>query len=87
MDITNVKINQVFDKDRNPLAIASITFDNCFVVRNIRIINNGQKVFAAMPSYKTKNGVYVDYAHPIDSEFRQLIDEKVLEEYRKTVGE
>lgn len=89
MEITEVKINLMPGQD--PLkAFASITFDNCFVVHDLRIIKTQGKIFVAMPSKKIKSGnklgdSYKDIAHPIKKEMRSLIEKAVLSEYERAV--
>lgn len=89
MKITDVKINLMPDKD--PLkAFASITFDDCFVVHDLRIIKTTTKTFVAMPSKKIKDGnrmedIHKDIAHPINPEMRILIEKTVLEKYEEVV--
>ena len=88
MEITEVKINLMPDQD--PLkAFASIIFDDCFVVHDLRVIKTKGKTFVAMPSKKIRDGnridSYKDIAHPIRSEMRSLIEKVVLEKYDKIV--
>ena len=64
-------------------AIASITFDDAFVVREIRVIEGQNGLFVAMPSRKTPTGEFKDIAHPINADARQLIQNAILEEYEK----
>jgi stage V sporulation protein G len=81
MNITEVK---VFSVNEDKLkAYASITFDNCFVVRNLKVINGNNGLFVAMPSVKRKDGTYQDIAHPLNNEMRKVIETKVLEEYNR----
>ncbi len=89
MEITEVKINLMPGQD--PLkAFASIIFDNCFVVHDLRVIKTSDKTFVAMPSKKIKSGnrvgeSYKDIAHPIKPEMRKLIEKAVLDQYKQTV--
>ncbi len=64
-------------------AIASITFDNEFVVHDIRVIDGNSGMFVAMPSKRTPDGEFRDIAHPITSSTRQKIQDAVLREYYK----
>ena len=81
MNITNVKVRKVNNADGKMRGIASITFDEAFVVRDIRIIEGQNGLFVAMPSRKTPDGEFRDIAHPITTEARQLIQEAILKEY------
>jgi stage V sporulation protein G len=83
MEVTEVKIFPV-QEDRLR-AYATIIFDHCFVVRDLKVISGNNGLFVAMPSKKRKDGTYRDTAHPLNNETRQMIESKVLEEYNKEV--
>ncbi len=117
MEITETRISLVERPNSRLRAYASITFDNSFVVRDIRIIEGKKGLFVAMPSKKMqrpcarcgfKNPIthkfcgscgvslnptnqqrlspsqqHRDLAHPIKTDFREYIQNKVLEEYEK----
>ncbi len=83
MDITDIRIRQV-SADGKLKAYVTVTFDDCFVVHNVKIIEGKNGAFIAMPSRKTKTGEYKDVAHPINSDFRGSLQEKILDEYNKT---
>jgi stage V sporulation protein G len=79
MKITDVK---VFPVDEEKLkAYATITFDNCFIVRDLKVISGNKGYFIAMPSKKRKDGTFRDVAHPLNSETRKMIEDAVLEVY------
>ena len=80
MDITDIRIRKVTDEDKLK-AYVTVTFDDCFVVHNIKIINGRDGFFVAMPSRKTAAGEYKDVAHPITPQFRAEIQKKILTEY------
>jgi len=85
MEITEVR---VFPVDEEKLkAFVSIIIDDCFVVSDIKVINGISGLFISMPSKKRKNGTFRDIAHPLNSETRRRIEEKVLASYREAVGE
>ena len=80
MQITDIKIRKFFDE--GPMkAIASVTFDDCLAVHDVKIINARDKFFIVMPSRKNPDGTYRDIVHPINSEFRTTLEEAVIEEY------
>ncbi len=80
MKITDIKIRKFFDE--GPMkAIASVTFDDCLAVHDVKIINARDKFFIVMPSRKNPDGTYRDIVHPINSEFRATLEEAVIEEY------
>jgi stage V sporulation protein G len=81
MEITDVKIYPVTEKKVK--AYASIIFDECFIVRDLKIIDGESKLFVAMPSKKMKDGSYRDTVHPLNSMTRQRIESKVLEAYER----
>ena len=64
-------------------AVASVTFDNEFVVHDIKVIEGQSGLFIAMPSRKTPDGEYRDIAHPINSETRERLQNLVLERYNE----
>jgi len=80
MEITDVRIKKV-DSPGKLRAYVSVTFDGCFVVHNLKIISGQSGVFIAMPSRRTKTGEYKDIAHPINPEFRRLVQTRVLREF------
>ena len=81
MEVTDVRLRRVNTEGRMR-AIASITLDQEFVVRDIRVIDGNNGLFVAMPSKRTPDGEFRDIAHPINSGTRNKIQEAVLEAYR-----
>lgn len=81
MEITEVKIFPV-NEDKLK-AYVTIIFDNCFVVRDLKIINGNTGLFVAMPSKKRKDGTFRDIAHPLNSEMRSLLEQKILKVYEE----
>ena len=63
---------------------ASVVLDDCFAIKDIRIIQGDDKLFIAMPSRKLANGEYSDVAHPINSETRKMFEDAIIEEYNNT---
>lgn len=80
MDITDVRLRKV-EGENNIKAIASITFDEVFVVHGLRVIQGESSLFVVMPSKKTPSGEFKDIAHPLNQEMRDEISKKVLEAY------
>jgi len=80
MQVTELRIRKV-EAEGKLRAYVTVTFDNCFVVHNVKIIEGRTGLFIAMPSRKTANGEYKDVAHPISPEFRAELQEKILAEY------
>lgn len=81
MNITEVKIFLV-NEDRLK-AYVSITIDNCFVIRDLKIIQGHSGLFVAMPSKKRKDGQFRDIAHPLNQETRNTIEDKIFEAFEK----
>ncbi len=80
MQITDIRIRKVSSEGKLK-AYVTVTFDNCFVVHNVKVIEGKTGVFIAMPSRKTKTGDYKDVAHPINSDFRSELQKRILEAY------
>ena len=68
-------------------AVVSVTFDDAFVVHDIKVIEGEKGVFIAMPSKKALDGEYRDIAHPINSETRERIQKIILEKYEEALAE
>lgn len=86
MEITDVRIRKVAEEGKMK-AIVSITFDEEFVVHDIKIIEGQNGLFIAMPSRKMSEGDFRDIAHPILSETRNKIKDAIFAEYEKTLQE
>lgn len=86
MEITDIRIRQVFD-DGKMKARVSITFDNQFVVHEIKVIEGENGTFIAMPSKKLSGGEFKDIAHPINRETRAMLQEAILEAYEEKLIE
>ena len=80
MKITDVRVRKV-NKDGKMKAVVSVTFDNEFVVHDIKVMEREDSLFIAMPSRKTADGEFRDIAHPINAETREKIQTAVLEKY------
>ena len=92
MQITDIRIRKIA-KEGKMKAVVSVTFDNAFVVHDIKVIDGEKGI--AMPSRKASDGEYRDIAHPINSDTRDIIQKSILQEYEaimasgeeETVGE
>ena len=82
MRITDVRVRKI-DKEGKMKAIVSVTFDDEFVVHDIKVIDGDKGLFVAMPSKKASDGGYRDIAHPINSSTRDSIQKTILEAYQK----
>ena len=83
MQITSVKVRKIEKEDSRMKGIASVVIDDCFAVKDIRIIQGEDKLFIAMPSRKYPDGEYRDVAHPINAETRKMFEDAIFEEYNK----
>lgn len=80
MEITDIRIKKVASEGKMK-AVASVTFDNAFAVHDVKVIEGPEKLFVAMPSRRTPDGEYRDIAHPINSDMRNMLENKVLAAY------
>ncbi len=81
MKITEVRIFPKTNKENKLRAFANITFDDCFVVRGLKVIEGSKGLFVVMPSRKIKADEHRDVAHPVTAEFRDYIEKEVLKAY------
>lgn len=82
MEITDVRVRKIAAEGKMK-AIVSVTFDNEFVVHDIKVIEGQNGLFIAMPSRKTPDGEFKDIAHPINTQTREKIQKFILDEYEK----
>lgn len=86
MEITDIRIRKV-ERDGKMRGMASITFDDAFVVHDIKIIEGEKGLFIAMPSRKAHDGEFRDIAHPINSFTRERIQKAVLSAFEEASEE
>lgn len=82
MKITDVRV-KVVNSESRLRGVATITFDDSFVVHDIRIIEGENGLFVAMPSKKTPNGTFRDIAHPIHGDMRKMIEDAIVSAYQE----
>ncbi len=80
MEITDVRIRKI-DSEGKMKAVVSVTFDNEFVIHDIKVIESQNGLFIAMPSRKAPDGEFRDIAHPINAETRSKIQNAILDKY------
>ena len=80
MEITDVRVYPV--RDEKVRAFISIVFDRCFMVNDIKVIQGKDGLFVSMPSRKRKSGEFKDVAHPLNSETRKWVEERILGVYQ-----
>ncbi|NLS44855.1 MAG: septation regulator SpoVG [Firmicutes bacterium] len=82
MNITEVRVRPV-RSDGKTRGIASITFSDSFVVKELKIVEGPSGLFVSMPSRRLGAGGYRDIAHPITAEARSEIQSVVIREFEK----
>ena len=88
MEITDIRVKKILTEssaESKMKAVVSVTFDDAFVVHDIKIIEGQEKLFTAMPSRKTQDGEFKDIAHPINREMRVKLEEAILAEYQNVL--
>ena len=85
MQITDVKVRKLFEG--GPMkAIVSVTFDAQLAVHDIKVINARDKFFIVMPSRKNPDDTYRDIVHPINAQFRGVLEEAVIQAYNEALA-
>ena len=85
MQITDIKVRKLFNE--GPMkAIISVTFDGQLAVHDIKVINAREKLFIVMPSRKNLDDTYRDIAHPINAQFRGMLEAAVIEAYENALA-
>lgn len=84
MEITDIRVRKVTQEGKMK-AIVSVTFDDAFVVHDIKVIEGHEKLFAAMPSRKSTDGTYRDIVHPITMQMREQLQNAVLAKYEEYI--
>jgi len=80
MKITEVRITRL-ESDGKIRAMASVTFDECFVVTGLKVLEGSNGLFVSMPSRKLPDGTYKDICFPVTRDTREAIQEAVLARY------
>ena len=80
MEITDIRIRKVEGNDKLR-AYVTVAFDDEFTVHNINVIESQNGLFIAMPSKTSSDGTYKDIAHPINTGFREKLQNAILERY------
>ncbi len=86
MQITDIRVRKL-TKEGKMKAVVSVTFDDVFVVHDIKVIDGDKGLFIAMPSRRAGDGEYRDIAHPINSEMRDKLQSEILAKYEEAVKE
>ncbi len=84
MEITEVKI--YLANEGKLKGYATMVIDGCFIIRDMKIIKSDNKgLFVSMPSRRKKDGSFKDIVHPLNAETRKIIEERIIEEYKKAI--
>lgn len=86
MELTEIRVKKL-NTDNRLKGIASVTLDNSFVVRGIKIVESQRGLFVAMPSEKDSKGVFRDIVHPVNIEFRERLQNAILEKFEEIEDE
>lgn len=81
MEISDIKIRKTMHEGRLR-AVVSITIDNAIAIHDIKLIQGDERMFVAMPSRREDSGIFRDIIHPISSNVREEIEEKILDAYQ-----
>lgn len=84
MEISDIKIRKTMHEGRLR-AVVSITIDNAIAIHDIKLVQGDERMFVAMPSRREDNGVFRDIIHPISSNIREEIEEKILNAYQNYI--
>ncbi len=84
MEITEVRVNP--SRGGKVKAFVSIVIDDAFVVNDLRVLEGREgQFFVTMPARKSRNGQMRDIAHPLNTDTRMAIEERILEEFHAAV--
>ena len=84
MEITEVRVT--IRNEEKLKAFANVTFDDSFVIRGLKVISGAKGFFVSMPSRRRPDGSHQDIAHPINTEMRREVEQRVLEAYQDKAG-
>ncbi len=86
VQVTDIRVKKVAGEGKMK-AVVSVTFDNAFVVHDIKVIEGQEKLFTAMPSRRTPENEFKDIAHPINSEMREMLETAIISKYNEALLE
>ena len=85
--VTDVRMKVLDESEERKIkAISSVTFNDSFVIHDVKVLDSEKGLYVVMPSKKSPDGTFKDIAHPLNTETRQMIQEKVLAEYEKATS-
>ena len=80
MKISNITMKKI-NNESYVKAMVTVTFDNCIVARDIKIISSSTNMFVVMPAIKMKDGTYKDLCHPTNKEYKEYLDNAIMNLY------
>lgn len=80
MEISDIKIRKTMHEGRLR-AVVSITIDNAIAIHDIKLVQGDDRLFVAMPSRREDSGIFRDIIHPISSNVRDELEEKIVKAY------
>ena len=86
MQITDIKVRKLFDGDSTMKAVVSVTFDGQLAVHDIKVIYAKERYFIVMPSKKNPDGTFRDVVHPINAQFRAMLEDAVIAAYEEALA-
>ncbi len=81
MTVTDIKVRKIFSDESPMKAIVSVTFDDQLAVHDVKVIYAREKYFIVMPSRKNPDNTYRDIVHPINAEFRSILETAIINAY------
>lgn len=87
MQITDIKVRKLFNDESTMKAVVSVTFDGQLALHDIKVIYAKERYFIVMPSKKNADGTFRDVVHPINAEFRGMLESAVIDAYNRAVEE
>ncbi|MBD5111243.1 MAG: septation regulator SpoVG [Ruminococcaceae bacterium] len=84
MEISDIKIRKTMHEGRLR-AVVSITIDNAIAIHDIKLVQGDERMFVAMPSRREDSGIFRDIIHPISSNIREELEEKILDAYQNYI--
>lgn len=87
MKITEVKVFPAREMSSRLRAYATVVFDNCFIIRDLKVIEGEKGLFVSMPSRRRKDGTFRDIVHPLNSETRKMIEDSIIEEFNRSAAQ
>lgn len=84
MEISDIKIRKTMHEGRLR-AVVSITIDNAIAIHDIKLVQGDERLFVAMPSRREDSGIFRDIIHPISSNVRDELEEKIVRAYEEYI--